>query len=354
MSPMSDVLSLTRSLVDIESVSGNESAIAGYVFEHLSELAAQYDGHAECMPVEDFRFNVFASWGASTVTLSTHLDTVPPFFPSREDDEWIWGRGACDSKGILSAMICAAEALLAKGVRNFGLLFLVGEERNSAGARAAARLPRGSRYLINGEPTDNLLAIASKGALRMEISARGTMVHSAYPELGSSAIDTLLDVLQDIRRIPLPNDPVFGRCTMNIGTLVGGCAPNVLAGSAKAEIMFRLVGDPQPIRDAVHGAVSGRAEIREVLYIPARQFDRLDGIPTIVVAFTTDIPLLAETWGRPCLLGPGSIQVAHTLEERVSKRELQRAVELYSAMVQQLLAPAGREKAGGMSPGNQP
>ncbi len=217
------------------------------------------------MAVEGDRFNVLACWGKPAVTLSTHMDTVPPFFPSSEDAEFIWGRGACDAKGIIASMTAAAEKLLGEGVKNFGLLFVVGEERNSAGAVAAARMPRGSRYLVNGEPTENKLALASKGALRLEVVAHGRMAHSAYPELGESAIEKLLDVLEAMRRIPLPEDSLLGRCSVNIGTITGGRAPNVIPDLAKAEILVRLVGDPAMVRDAFTAAAGGRVELNEVL-----------------------------------------------------------------------------------------
>ncbi len=167
-----NVFELTRALIDIESITNNEERVGNYLYDYLTPLAEQYDGHLERMEVEPRRFNVFAQWGESpTVTLSTHIDTVPPFFTSREDDEFIWGRGACDTKGIIASMIKAVEALLAGGHRGIGLLFVVGEERNSAGAYRSAQTPRGSRYIINGEPTENQLALGSKGALRYEVCA---------------------------------------------------------------------------------------------------------------------------------------------------------------------------------------
>ena len=192
-----NVFELTRALVDIESITGNEEQVGNYLFEHLSGLATRFDGCVERMDVEAHRFNVFAQFGSCpVVTLSTHMDTVPPFFAAREDDEHIWGRASADTKGIIASMIKAAEALLAAGERNLGLLFVVGEERNSAGAYRASQTPRGSRFLINGEPTENKLALGSKGALRYEVAASGRMAHSAYPELGESAILKLLDALE--------------------------------------------------------------------------------------------------------------------------------------------------------------
>ncbi len=340
-----DIFALTRALVDIESVTGHEKQVGNYLFERLSELAARHNGVVERMAVEaePERFNVFACWGEPRVTLSTHMDTVPPFLASREDGEFIWGRGACDAKGIVAAMITAAEKLLQQNVTNFGLLFVVGEERNSAGAIAAARSPRGSRYLINGEPTENLLALGSKGALRFEVTARGKMAHSAYPELGESAIEKLLDVLHEIRRIPLPEDVLFGKSTLNIGTISGGRAPNVVPDLAQAEIMFRLVGDAALLRTAVAAAATGRAELREVLCTPALRLKAVNGLPTTIVSYTTDIPALGPGWGEPLLIGPGSIHVAHTAEERVPKKQLTEAVEIYASIVKRLLASSGQE-----------
>src|ERR1700686_4769506 len=259
-----DLFKLTRTLIDIDSVTPNECAVAPYLFEYLTALADRHDGEAERLEVAPQRFNVYASWGEPVVTLYTHIDTVPPFVPSREDDNYIWGRGACDAKGIVAAMIAPAVKLLEIGSRNFALLFVVGEERGSAGAKAAAKFGRGSQYLINGEPTENRLALASKGALRYEIIARGKLAHSAYPELGHSAIHALLDVLQDIRSIPLPYDPQLGAGTLNIGTIYGGHAPNVVADEARAEIMFRTVGNVSSICAALPAAIAGRAQAREV------------------------------------------------------------------------------------------
>ena len=331
-----NLFELTRALVDIESITGNEEGVGEFLLAHLSELASRYGGHAERMEVESHRCNVLATWGEPVVTLSTHMDTVPPFFASREDGEFIWGRAACDTKGIIASMIHAAEALLAAGGRNLALLFVVGEERNSAGAYHAASQPRGSKFLINGEPTENKLALGSKGALRYEIVAEGRMAHSAYPELGESAIDKLLNALDRIRRIELPEDELLGPSTLNIGTLAGGRAPNIIADQARAEVMIRLVGDSRATRQAVSRAVAGCADAREVLEIPAVRLGRLDGFETTVVAYTTDIPAFGGSWGQPFLIGPGTIHVAHTLEERVPKRQLVEAVEIYQRMVKQL------------------
>ncbi|HML16342.1 MAG TPA: M20/M25/M40 family metallo-hydrolase [Bryobacteraceae bacterium] len=328
---------LTRALVDIESVTPNEEQVGHFLLDHLSRLAESTGGRVEPMPVEPHRFNVFARWGDPVVTLSTHIDTVPPFFASREDDEFIWGRGACDTKGIIASMIFAVSQLLEDGVRNIAMLFVVGEERNSAGALAAAQQPRGSKFLINGEPTENKLALGSKGALRYEIEAHGRMAHSAYPHLGESAIEKLLDILDRLRRMRLPEDPLFGPSTVNIGTIQGGRAPNVIPDHAQAEVFFRLVDDGASTRAAMPAIVNGQADLREVLCMPALKFGRLDGFETSIVSYSTDIPAFGTTWGQPFLLGPGSIHVAHTAEERIAKRDILDAIQIYQKLVRQLL-----------------
>jgi acetylornithine deacetylase len=333
-----NVFELTRTLIDIESITPNERAIGDYLTEYLTPLAARYEGRVERIQVEPERFNVLAHWGDPVVTMSTHQDTVPPFIESSEDEENVWGRGACDVKGIIASMILAAENLLESGTRNFGLLFVVGEERNSAGAYAAARDPRGSRFLINGEPTENRLALGSKGALRYEITASGRMAHSAYPELGESAIEKLLDALGRLRKMQLPADEVLGPSTLNIGTIHGGRAPNIIADQAKAEVMIRLVGDPATTREGVLKAVDGLAEAKEVLCIPAIHLGAVAGLETTVVSYTTDIPAFGGAWGKPYLIGPGTIHVAHTSEERVPKKQLLEAIEIYQRMVKSLLA----------------
>jgi acetylornithine deacetylase len=331
-----NVFELTRALVDIDSVTPNEEAVGQYLAGYLFQMAAHTGGRVETMPVEAHRSNVFAYWGDPVVTLSTHMDTVPPFYGSREDEKFIWGRGACDTKGIIASMIAAVEGMLWAGERNLALLFVVGEERNSAGAYYAAKHPRGCRYIINGEPTENKLALGSKGALRYEITAKGKMAHSAYPELGESAIEKLLDALARVRRIALPTDPVLGASTLNIGTISGGRAPNVIPDQAMAEIFIRLVDDGNYTRAAIAAAVKDLAEAKEILCIPALHLGSLEGFETTVVSYTTDIPAFGTAWGQPFLFGPGSIHFAHTDEERVPKAELLEAVEIYQRIVRQL------------------
>jgi acetylornithine deacetylase len=331
-----NVFELTRALVDVESITLNEERVGEVLYAHLSDLAVRYQGHVERIEVEPRRFNLYAHWGDPVVTLSTHIDTVPPFFPSREDEQNVWGRGACDTKGIIAAMIFAVRELLEAGHRNIAFLFVVGEERNSAGEFHAAQHPRGSRFLINGEPTDNRLALGSKGCLRVELYAHGKMAHSAYPELGDSAIDRLLAALHDVQALKLPVVEGIGETTMNVGLISGGRAPNVVADKAEAHLLVRLVGPAKEIREAIVRAVGGHCEVRFSLELPFVQMRALDGFDTMIAKFTTDVPSLTN-WGEPFLLGPGSIHVAHTPDERIRKRELIEAVDLYVRLANQLV-----------------
>ncbi len=326
-----DLFELTKALVDIDSVTGNESACGLFLAQYLSEHGFE----VELQEVSQGRSNVLAFRGAPDVVLSTHIDTVPPFSPAGEDSEFLYGRGSCDAKGIVASQVTAAEHLIAEGVNDLGLLFLVGEEVFSDGAQTANKSPRGSRYIINGEPTENKLALGSKGVLRLDLRARGRMAHSAYPHLGESAIDKLLDSLEGLRRLSLPEDRVLGRATMNIGVIAGGRAANVVPDDATAQILFRTVGGTAEMRREISSVLDGRCEYEFVRDTPAIHMQNLDGFRTDVVAFTTDIPSLGN-WGRPLLLGPGSIMVAHTDHERVRKSDLVEAVDLYCKMVRQL------------------
>lgn len=329
-----DTVRLTRKLMDIESISGNETAVGAALYEELYRLG--YTVHK--MPVAHERFNVQATLNAARPDLvfSTHMDTVPPFIPSSEDNENIYGRGSCDAKGIIAAQIAACERLRKQGAP-VGMLFVVGEERDSLGAKVANENPLGSRFLVNGEPTENKIALASKGTLRVEVTARGRMAHSAYPHLGDSAVNKLLDALERLRAMELPNDPEFGPSTMNIGILEGGRAPNVIADYARAHLLYRLVGPSEPLRRQIVEKIHGLAEAEFVLEIPFLKLRTIPGIETMIAAFTTDIPFL-HAWGEPVLLGPGSIHVAHTERECISKKELREAVELYCQVGDKLLS----------------
>jgi acetylornithine deacetylase len=328
-----ELFELTKCLVNMASVTGHEKACTEFVKDYLARSGFQ----AELMPVSRDRSNVFACWGKPDVVLSTHLDTVPPFAPAHEDAECIYGRGSCDAKGIAAAQLVAAERLKQEGVKDFALLFLVGEETVSDGAREANLHPHGSRYIINGEPTENKLVIGTKGNLRLDLRARGKMAHSAYPHLGQNAIEKLLDVLADVRKLTLPASPVLGSSTMNIGVIAGGRAANVVPDEARAQILIRTVEGSAPLRRRITEIVAGRCELEFVRDTPVLLMEKLEGYETDVVAFTTDLPSLGN-WGRPLLLGPGSITVAHTECECVRKADLLAAVELYCRLVRDLKA----------------
>ncbi len=329
-----DLITLTRELVDIESITNHEQEVGEYLLRYLGELGYR----AEAMPVEGERFNVYATANGTRpeLVLSTHMDTVPPFIASSEDDENIYGRGSCDAKGIIAAQIAAAERLRGMGAQ-VGLLFLVGEERDSTGAHAANLQSPGCRFLINGEPTENHIALASKGTLRAVVTASGKMAHSAYPHLGESAIEKLIEALHRLLRMPLPENPEIGPVTFNIGVIEGGRAPNVVPDHAQAQLLFRLVGPTEQLRKDILNTVGDLADVEFTLEIPYMRFKEIPDLPTMVAAFTTDIPALTN-WGEPFLLGPGSIHVAHTTGEYLSKKQLHEAVDLYVRAAQHLLS----------------
>ena len=337
-----DPIALTRQLCEIDSTTYHE----GPVGEFLAEFLAARGWEVEKTPVEQAkesgasgpRWNVYGGPAGKSPDLvfSTHMDTVPPYIPFREDEEFLYGRGVCDAKGILAAQVAAAKALRAEGLR-VGLLFVSGEERDSAGAKAANENPRGSRFLINGEPTDNRLAVASKGALRAVIRASGKMAHSAYPELGDSAVHKLVKVLARLLALDLPVNEDVGPSTLNIGQVQGGYAPNVIADQAEAQVLVRLVSDSAPVREALLESAAGLAEVDFTLEIPFVRLKGIPGLPTMIAKFTTDIPWLSN-WGEPLLLGPGSIHVAHTPHERLAKKELLEAVQLYVQVGRRLLS----------------
>lgn len=333
-----DAITLTRQLVDIESISGNEAAVGTYLYGELCRVGYQ----TQRIPVEGGRFNVYATspeHARPAVVFSTHMDTVPPFIPSSEDATRIYGRGSCDAKGIIAAQIAAAERLRQQGIY-VGLLFVVGEERDSLGAKVAneyaAQAALGCKYLVNGEPTENHIALASKGTLRVEVTASGRMAHSAYPELGESAIDTLIEALTRLRAMPLPSDPEIGPCTLNIGLIEGGRAPNVIPDYAHADLLYRLVGPSQDLRRRILETAGDQVKVEFPLELPFLRLRTVDGLPTMIAAFTTDIPKLTN-WGEPMLIGPGSIHVAHTDGEFIDKKQLADAIDLYCAIAKGLL-----------------
>ncbi|MBI3654354.1 MAG: M20/M25/M40 family metallo-hydrolase [Acidobacteria bacterium] len=326
-----DALELTRELIRIESISGNEAALVKYLAAYLERLGLV----VELQEAEANRPNLYARRGEPVVVLSTHTDTVPPYVELREDDDYIYGRGACDTKGLMAAMLKAAEKLIAENVNDFGVLLLVGEENGSIGASVANAIPNACKYLINGEPTESKLVLGSKGTLRAILRASGRAAHSAYPHMGESAIEKLLDVLTDVRQMPLPRDETLGATTLNIGLISGGIAPNVIPPAAQAEILLRVVSDTATLKKILEATVAGRVGIEYGFQCEPVFMEKLEGYETDVVAFTTDIPALTN-WGKPLLYGPGSILDAHTAGEKIRKRDLLDATEVYAAMVRQL------------------
>ncbi|MGC2172763.1 MAG: M20/M25/M40 family metallo-hydrolase [Candidatus Sulfotelmatobacter sp.] len=337
-----DAITLTRQLVDIESISGNEAAVGNYLYGELCRMGYQ----TRRIPVEGDRFDVYATSPEQphpAVVFSTHMDTVPPFIASSEDLARIYGRGACDAKGIIATQIAAAERLRRERI-HVGLLFVVGEERDSLGARAAndyaareqaADETQGCKYLINGEPTENRIALASKGTLRVEVTASGRMAHSAYPELGDSAIDKLIAALARLRAMVLPSDAEIGPCTLNIGLIEGGRAPNVIPDYAHADLLYRLIGPSQDLRRQILASAGADVKVEFPLELPFLRLRTVEGLPTMIAAFTTDIPSLTH-WGEPLLIGPGSIHVAHTDGEFIEKKQLAEAIDLYCAIAKRL------------------
>jgi len=325
-------VAFARELIDIDSTTGLEQAAGEWLVRQLERRGYR----VERQPVAGRRFNVFARDETPVVVLSTHFDCVPPFFPSSEREGKLYGRGACDAKGILAAQVAAADRLRASGERRVGLLFVVGEERGSEGAAAANAQPAGSTFLINGEPTDNRLGVATRGILRLRLTARGRAAHSAAPEQGESAIDALIDALMQMRTLRWPEDPELGRTFYSIGTIEGGIAPNVISPSASAEVMFRIVGSADEVL-RIAERLQPRVTVEEVLRVPIVRLHTVPGLPSAVFPFTTDVPLL-DRWGTPLLFGPGSFLVAHTAEEHVRIDELGAAIDAYQRIAASLIA----------------
>ncbi len=331
--PGVDLTELTRSLVDIDSTTGQEADAGRWLATYLRGLGLSVVEQ----PVDGRRFNVIATAGERpSVVLSTHFDCVPPFFPSRVESGRIYGRGSCDAKGILAAQVAAVEQLRREGETRVGLLFVVGEERGSDGAHAANLAADGCRFLVNGEPTDNRLGLATRGILRVKLKASGRAAHSSFPELGESAIDKLLDALVALRSITFPNDDVLGKTHYTVGLISGGVAPNVVSPSAEAEVMFRTVSDASEVRHALE-PIERVVGVEHVLEVPPARLATVPGFETAVFPYTTDIPLL-HRWGQPLLYGPGSIYTAHTADEFVELSELREAVAGYVRIVRGLLA----------------
>ncbi len=328
-----DVVALARTLIDIESTTGQEGPVARVLADYLRGR-----GYSVLeQPVAGDRINVIAAVGEPGVVFSTHFDCVPPFFPSRVQAGILHGRGACDAKGILAAMVAAAERLRADGETRVGLVFVAGEERGSDGAKAANTIASQNRYLINGEPTELKLGLATRGCFRVRLTAHGKAAHSGYPELGESAIEKLIDVLCALRAASWPVDPQLGVTHYTVGLITGGVAPNVIPPHAEAEVFFRTVGAHDELRATLAATVAGRVEVQEILELPAVRLHTVPGFDTEVFAYFSDVPFLTN-WGTPLLLGPGTIHVAHTDHEHIAIADLERAVDLYTDLARRLLA----------------
>ena len=329
---MTDVVTLAAELLAIPSSSYDEGAVVDFVSRRLIAR----DWNVSLQEVTPGRCNIWATRGGGVVTLSTHLDTVPPYFAPRLEQDWLAGRGSCDAKGIAASMLAAADALVESGEERFDLLFVVGEEKGSDGARLANQLPATSKFLVNGEPTESVLASGAKGSLRVTARTHGKAAHSAYPHLGNSAITQLLTLLPKLDALKLPSDPILGDTTVNVGVIRGGVAANIIPPDAEAEMMIRLVGDRHPVQRMIEEWASGSAELEYGSHIPPQKFHTLPGFKTAPVAYTTDIPLLSR-WGTPLLFGPGSIHVAHTPDERIALKELRESVNTYVRLVRTLI-----------------
>lgn len=327
-----DVVGLARTLIDIESTTGQEGQVGRVLAAYLRDR-----GYSVLeQPVAGDRINVIAGVGEPAVVFSTHFDCVPPFFPSRVESGVLHGRGACDAKGILAAQVAAAERLRAQGETRIGLVFVAGEERGSDGAKAANTIASQTKYLINGEPTELKLGLATRGCFRVRLTAHGRAAHSGYPQLGESAIEKLLDVLRDLRGGAWPADPQLGVTHYTVGLISGGVAPNVIPPHAEAEVFFRTVGAHDALRSELQRVVAGRVEVQEILELPAVRLHTVPGFETEVFAYFSDVPFLSK-WGTPLLLGPGTIHVAHTDHEHVAIADLERAVDLYADLATRLL-----------------
>jgi acetylornithine deacetylase len=350
MTPV-DVVGLARQLIDIESTTGNEGEVAKFLADYLrgrgysvleqplETVRLKADTTATPVVSGFSRMNVIAAVGEPEVVFSTHFDCVPPFFPSRIEGGTLYGRGACDAKGILAAQVAAAERLRAAGETRIGLVFVAGEERGSDGAKAANKIASQTRFLINGEPTELRLGAATRGCFRVRLTATGKAAHSGYPELGESAIEKLIDCLMALRAADWPSDPLLGKTHYTVGLISGGVAPNVIPPHAEAEVFFRTVGEHEPVRELLTRVLAGRVDVQEVLELPAVRMHTVPGFETAVFSYFSDVPFLSN-WGTPLLLGPGSIHVAHTDHEQIAIDELNRAVDTYERLAASLLGAA--------------
>jgi acetylornithine deacetylase len=324
---------LTQQLMAIPSLSGGEKEVGLF----LCDLLFNRRYRVEKQFLIPNRFNVLAFAGKPRVVLCTHIDTVPPILPVHEDETHLYGRGACDTKGIIAAMLEAGDRLRSQGIDSFGYLFVVGEEGDGSGAKHANTLLWESEFVIVGEPTGNKLAVAQKGTLMVDVAFTGRAAHSGYPEEGVSAVEGLWKILQECASADWGNDPVLGKGTFNIGVFKGGEACNVVPGAASASMMIRTI-EPRAVAERrLQEIIGDRAEVKVIGGADPHRMHVVEGFETMVASFGSDVPYLGRL-GKPLLIGPGSILDAHTMHEKISKQEMIEGAAIYERLVKKLLA----------------
>lgn len=348
---MLDVVDLTIELCTIPSITENEADVVDHLTTILKKLGAHVTrenvggtvGRDNLLAVADKNRPV-------DLLLTTHIDTVPPYYaPKRvvgaDGVERLVGRGVIDAKGIAASMIVAWQRLLETNAMvgaNVGLLFVVGEETSSDGAKqaAASGFAPAVKFFIDGEPTDGLLCTAMKGVLAFDLVVKGKAGHSAYPAAGHSATHQLIDDLHRLQHASWPTTS-FGETTLNVGVMNGGVAPNVIAADASARIMMRPTIHPDEILEQVRALLTDSTALSVLTKAAPIELYTVAGEPTCVVAFGSDVPhlmpVLGPRAGRPMLFGPGSILDAHTSHEQVAIDDLVAAAAAYERMCVRLL-----------------
>lgn len=335
---------LTQELMRLcaeDSTSGREDALLPVLRDLLTELSA----HVVEQPVATGRTNVLALWGTPKVLFSTHLDAVPPFVAPRVEGDRVWGRGACDAKGQILAQLEAVRSLREEGHEGFAWLGVVGEETDSLGASRARELIshfHACRVLINGEPTELKLGAGQRAILHLRLRCDGRAAHSSMPDLGRSAAWPMLDWLEELRELPLRIDDHLGPEVWNLGRLAIGEAPNVIPATATADVLARLLPDSN-FEDQVRDSMPEDAEVEVRLSEPADRYPEIPGFPMSPLPFGSDAPALRDLISdrTVVLAGPGSIRVAHTLDEHLDLDDLEAGVDLNRRLALHFLGTGG-------------